>query len=233
MYFNNFRPGFPSTLPSFGAVPVGGGFRPSFGFGGAWGGMNNWLGNQFMGFGCQGMSNWFRPPQHRPGWSWQNQNQWNHGPGPSHGHRPVGPQWPSQAPSGCHVPRTGHWDAGTGGYKVGASGELKVEFGAGESSSNNLIEYRAANGEWTSLGYSKDQLGKSTTIQAPPGSTVEFRIKNSGGDYLYAGTDKNKDGRDHGKVTQTGKGFTLGFEDWTDSDFNDSVIRLSDPGRRR
>jgi len=238
MYFNNFRPGFPSTLPSFGAVLVGGGFRPSFGFGGAWGGMNNWLGNQFMGFGCQGMNNWFRPPQHRPGWSWQNQHQWNHqghwhhGHGPVVGHRPPHSHGPSGA-GGCHAMRDGGWDSSAGGYRVGPSGELQVTIQKADADFNNKIQYRTENGEWKDLGWSKE-TGKNETIQARPGSTVEFRIQTPQGNNFQAGTTANSDGQDHGKVSANADGgVRVGFEDYAnDTSFNDAIIDIKDVPRR-
>ena len=231
MYFNNFHPGFALAPPSFGAVPVGGGFRPSFGFGGAWAGMNSWLGNQFMGFGFQGMNNWYRPPQHRPGWSWQNQQQWNPGPW-NHGHAPVAGHRPPHS-HGCHAVRDGGWDSSSGGYRVGPSGELQVTIQKADADFNNRVQYRTENGEWKDLAWSKD-TGKTESIHARPGSTVEFRIQTPQGNNFQAGTAGNNDGRDHGKVSANADGgVRVGFEDLAnDSSFDDAVIDIKDVPRR-
>jgi|GEM_PF-6744740 len=156
----------------------------------------------------------------------------HHGHSHSHGHNGclAGPghhHGPNHA-----VPREGKWDANKGTYVVGRSGEVNLQIGKGESSANSEMQYRVAGGQWQTIGYSKD-TDKMKTIQAPPGSELEFRINVPGGKSYKAGTTDNPDGVDHAQVNRTDKGYQLNFEDWTDKDFNDCVLKVSDPGRNR
>jgi hypothetical protein len=134
----------------------------------------------------------------------------------------------------CSTQREGGWDSSKGGYVVGKGGQLDVNIKGSESSNNNLIQYRVGNGEWKDVGYSKND-GGGTSIKAPPGSTVQFRI-NNGTDKLRAGTTKNVDGMDHGQVSSTKNGAMLSFEDQRgggDRDFNDARIEIVNAKRRR
>lgn len=118
------------------------------------------------------------------------------------------------------------------GYQVGESGKVNIDFKGGSSSNNNEVEYRVGGGDWVSAGKSKDMTGKNLQISAPPGAHVQFRIKSPDGSTHQAGSRRNPNGEDGAKVSRTDSGATrLGFEDWTDNDYNDAIIELSD-GRR-
>lgn len=214
---NNFN--YPTTLPSFGGFQVGGGFgfhRPSFG--GMFPGMGGGLAHGMMGGFC---NPWGSMGFHRPhGHFGHHGHQGHFG---SHGHHHQ-----------QHAPREGEWNAGKGSYTVGRSGQVDVNVGKADADFNNKMQYRVNGGDWQTFANSKD-AGKNTTIHAPPGSQVEFRINTPQGNNFQAGTTNNRDGIDHAKVSTTGSGFQLGFEDLAGpgGDFGDAVLNLSDPGRRR
>ncbi len=130
-------------------------------------------------------------------------------------------------------PREGGWSGNSGGYVVGDSGRLQVDFKGGESDSDSMVQYRTSNGGWKDLDRAKSAKGSTQWIEADPGSTVKFRIKTSGGTTYQAGTRNNTDRRDHGRTTATDRGVRLAFEDSTDSDFNDAEIEISNAPRLR
>jgi len=122
----------------------------------------------------------------------------------------------------------GGWSDSKGGYVVGESGRLQIDLKGGESSSDSMVQYRTEGGEWKDLDRAKSGKGSSKWIDAEPGSTVEFRIKTEDDKIHRAGSTDNADKRDHGRTTVTDKGVKLAFEDWTDNDFNDAEIEISD-----
>ncbi len=127
----------------------------------------------------------------------------------------------------------GGWDAAKGGYVVGKGGQLDVKVGKSDAANNNKMQYRVGEGDWKDIGYSKSE-GTTASIKAPPGSTVQFRI-NSGGDNFQAGTTKNVDGIDHGRVSTSNGKTQLSFEDQRgggDRDYNDARIEITNARRR-
>ncbi|MDH0867685.1 hypothetical protein [Mitsuaria sp. GD03876] len=190
--------------PSFGGFPAMGA-RPGFGFSPF---MGNLFGHSMMGQSSHWMGGgWWRPNHH---------HHHHHAGGCGGGHRP---HW-------SQVPREGHWDSSKGGFVVGASGQLEASIRQPDADFNNKIQYRTARGDWQDLGWSKD-TGKTETIHARPGSTVEFRIQTPQGNNFQAGTTNNVDGRDHGQVTSTGNGVRIGFEDLRDnSSFDDAILDI-------
>jgi Domain of unknown function (DUF4114) len=143
--------------------------------------------------------------------------------------------WGAFGPWGARAPREGQWNADKGSYTIGQSGRLEVKVGEGRADFKSQMQYRVNGGDWHTLTNSKD-TGHTATIHAPPGSNVQFRIQTPDGNTLRAGSTRNVDGLDHGQVSKTSNGYRLGFEDQTtgsDRDFNDAVLQLRDPGRRR
>lgn len=214
---NNFNVHFNPWAGGFFGAPsrVGPGlgspfFQPPFGFGAG-------LARGWMQHASHSMNHGWG---HRGGWGGCESSNWR-----AHGaHGGCGPT----------VPREGRWNADKGSYTVGRSGQLAVQVGQSDAAFNNNMQYRVNGGAWQSLGSSKD-TGDKTFIHAPPGSDVQFRIQTPEGNTFRAGTTRNADGLDHGKVTRTGNGYRLGFEDLRgigDADFNDAVLNLSDPGHR-
>ena len=132
-----------------------------------------------------------------------------------------------QAPA-SNAPREGWWDDKKGNYLVGQSGEFQVDYKYADR--NTMVQYRTNGGTWTDLGGGKDMQGKSATIQATPGSTVNLRVRNAG-EYFTIGNTQNIDNKDHGQVTKTGNGYRLGIDDWKwdDGDYDDLVLDLTDP----
>ncbi|WP_058936174.1 DUF4114 domain-containing protein [Roseateles depolymerans] len=136
---------------------------------------------------------------------------------------------------GGGAPREGRWNAERGSYTMGSSGSLQVKVGQSDAAFNDNMQYRVNGGPWQHLAHSKD-AGDKSIIHASPGSEVQFRIQTPEGNTFRAGTTRNVDGLDHGRVNRTANGYTLGFEDQRgngDGDFNDAILNLSDPGRFR
>lgn len=231
----NFNPWAGGAFGPMGGCGAGrAGFQPPFGFGGG-------LANAWMHHTSHGMSNgwgawggrcghgghgghvggggWGRPTLYGP------QGHGSHGGGWG-----VSP-WGQARP----VPRNGEWNAQNGGFTVGRSGQLDVQIGKSSADFKDNLQFRVDNGQWQSFGNSKND-GKTVSIHADPGANVQFRIQTPEGHTFRAGTTRNSDGIDHGQVTKTGNGYRLGFEDQHgggDRDFNDAVISVRDPGRRR
>lgn len=203
MHFNPWAAGFFSPTQRLGHASGPGFFRPPFGFGGG-------LAHGWMQHASQGMSN---------GWGcWGRRDAFD-----------------THCGFGGRVPREGRWNAERGSYTMGRSGTLQVKVGQSDADFNDNMQYRVNNGPWQHLAHSKD-AGDKSIIHAPPGSNVQFRIQTPDGHTFRAGTIRNVDGLDHARVNRTSNGYTLGFEDQRgagDGDFNDAVLHLSDPGRRR
>ncbi|WP_143073897.1 DUF4114 domain-containing protein [Roseateles sp. YR242] len=198
---------------------------------------NAWLGHSastLPSWGGSAVGGWGNMGWGNMGWGGHHHVHHHHGHGGHHG--PSGPSGASN--SNCRpvhpAPKEGQWNAGKGSYTVGQSGKVDVNVGKADADFNNEIQYRVNGGEWKTIARSKDD-GSTSTIHARPGSNVEFRINTPEGNSFQAGTSANVDGIDHAKVSKTDSGFQLGFEDLRGAggDFNDAILNLSDPDRRR
>ncbi|MBB3194321.1 DUF4114 domain-containing protein [Roseateles terrae] len=225
--FNPWAGGAFGPVSGFSGGP--GGFQPPFGFGGG-------LANAWMNHTAHGMSHgWGAWGGHGSHGSHGGHGGWgHHGMMGPQGHGNHGGGW-GMSPWGQvrPVPSKGEWSAENGGFTVGRSGQLDVQIGHSDAQFKNNLQFRVDGGPWQSIGHSKNE-GKKVSIHADPGANVQFRIQTPEGNTFRAGTTRNSDGLDHGKVTQSGRGYKLGFEDLKgggDGDFNDAVISVRDPGR--
>jgi hypothetical protein len=143
---------------------------------------------------------------------------------------PVTPSTPAAAKAPIfNAPKEGAWSNARGGYVLGQSGEVQVDYKDGDG--NDMVQYRTAGGMWTDLGGASDMLNRTGTITGEPGSLVEFRIRNfNNGEYFRGGTTQNVDGKDHASVRPTGNGYRVGFDRWADDDgdFDDINFDLVD-----
>lgn len=248
MYFNHFQSDYASATPSFGSFPVMNQMRPWSWPGARMNAMSQFLGNWFMSqcAAWMGGCGWPSYPQS----PWYGRGDYGHAarwpanpvpvpvpvpmpvPVPVNT-TPVTPApTPAPAPAPAIVaPREGLWDASKGGYIVGQSGEVQVTYKT--TNGNSALQYRASGGEWTEL---KERWDAPITVSAPPNSKIEFRIRNGNdkNEVYRAGSTQNVDGKDHGRVTATGAGYRLGFDEWRndDGDYDDFIVDLTDPKAR-
>ncbi|OWQ46996.1 hypothetical protein CDL60_11400 [Roseateles noduli] len=142
---------------------------------------------------------------------------------------PAAATTPASAPPTNNAPREGAWDASKGGYVVGQSGEVQIDF-LNTYTHNYPIQYRGTDGKWIDLGTSDVLNGKNLTVKADPGSTLQFRMNNTAGSWEQAGTTLNASGKDMAKVTQDSDGYKLAFDGNNVTQlYDDLFLKLRDP----
>ncbi len=112
---------------------------------------------------------------------------------------------------------------------VGSDGKVSISIQKSDSGYDNKIFFSTDNFK-TRTYVGIDNKTGTYSFDVKPGSKLEFGIENGPKQFFRTGgAAANKDGFDHTKVSKTGNGFAIGFEDLHgggDKDFNDAIISV-------
>lgn len=239
MFFNQFWGAAPGGVYGFGSLPsLGQQLAQLFA---SLPRMSNWMGSRWMDYSANrvGPGWWGQSPSYGTGWPHRCEHHHcsqtpasapacaTPAPAPVPAAPVLAPD--NRLPTTPLVKKEGDWDPATGGYVLGASGEVDAKIKSSDRRSS--LEYRTSGSEWIHILRGKDDEGKTATIKGQPGATVEFRVgNNQSGEFFKLGTTSNVDNKDHAKVQRTGLGVRIGVDEWAndDGDFDDFVFELTD-----